>query len=125
SAVAAVASGPITFVANPAQATALLLRSFGAVRNVVLPTIALPVGTIIAVADTALAASIEGPPLVDASRQAEFHADDSPGQIATSGTMVTPVGSVFQTDSVALRMRWPVSWVLRGPALAWMQSVNW
>jgi ATP-dependent DNA ligase len=26
-----------------------------------------------------------------------------------------PVRSIYQTDSVALRMRWPISWALRSP----------
>jgi hypothetical protein len=37
-----------------------------------------------------------------------------------------PVGSVFQTDEVALRMRWPISWALRDArGVAFMTAVNW
>lgn len=119
SAVGAVASGSITYVAALPQALAINLRSFGAFKDMVLPSAALVPGMVICVADAALAAAVEGPPVIDASRQAELHRDTTPGQIV-DGTMVTPVGSVFQTDSVALRLRWPLSWQLRAPGCSRM-----
>ena len=126
SAVAAVASGPITLVAHPAQAMSLQLRSLGTVQNVVLASAALPAGMIIAVADAALAAAIEGPPVIDASRQAELHREDATPQPINGGSgMASPLASIYQLDSVALRLRWQISWCLRAPAIAWMQSVSW
>jgi hypothetical protein len=125
SAVAAVASGPITYIASTAQALAVMVRSLGTFSQIVLPSAALPVGMVIAVADAALAAAIEGPPVIDGSRQAELHREDTTPQPIASGGMATPVASIYQLDSVALRLRWPVSWCLRAPAVAWMQAVNW
>jgi hypothetical protein len=80
---------------------------------------------VICVADAALAASIGGAPQIDSSRQAELHRETSPQPIVSGGVTATPVGSVYQVDSVALRLRWPISWQLRAPALAWMQGVAW
>jgi hypothetical protein len=125
SAVGAVASGPFTYVAAIPQAIALIVRLLGSFRDVVLPSAALPAGMVICVADAALAASIGGAPQIDSSRQAELHRETSPQPIVSGGVTATPVGSVYQVDSVALRLRWPISWQLRAPALAWMQGVAW
>jgi hypothetical protein len=81
---------------------------------------------VIAVAPQALAVVTDGAPQIDSSRQAELHRETSPQPIASGGTMVTPVGSTFQVDSVALRLKYPISWALRASgAVAWMASVNW
>ena len=37
-----------------------------------------------------------------------------------------PIGSMFQTDTIGLRLRWPITWALRASnAIAFMQSVDW
>jgi Phage capsid family len=125
-AVSAVASGPFTYVAAVPQAIALIVRTLGTFKDTVLPSAALPAGMVICVADAALAAAIEGPPVIDVSRQVELHRETNPQPIVSGGVTATPVGSVYQTDSVALRLRWPVSWQLRASgAVSWMSSVNW
>jgi hypothetical protein len=43
--------------------------------------------------------------------------DTAPGDAGTMG----PERSVWQTDSVAVKVRWPVSWALRDPrGVAWL-----
>ena len=121
----AVAGGGITYVAARPQALALAIRTLGTFAYAVLPSSALPSGMVLCIADTALAAAVGGVPRIDASRQAELQRETAPGQIATGGTMVTPVASVFQLNSIALRLVWEVSWMLRAPALAWVSGVNW
>jgi hypothetical protein len=126
SAVGAVASGPITYVAAIPQALAINIRSLGTFKDMVLPSAALAPGMVLCIADAALAAAVEGPPQIDASRMAELHRETAPLPIVSGATMVTPVGSIFQVDSVALRLRWPISWALRASgAVAWMTGVNW
>jgi hypothetical protein len=73
--------------------------------------------TIIAVAANAVVSSISGAPqIVDVTDNALLHEDDAP----------SAVRSLWQTDSVAIRLRWPISWGLRSPGgLAWMQNVTW
>jgi hypothetical protein len=126
SAVATVASGPVTYVAAVPQAIALAVRTLGTFTDKVLPSVALPAGMVICVADAALAASISGEPQIDASRQVELHRETSPLPIVSGGVTATPIGSTYQVDSVALRLRWNVSWQLRNSgAVAWMTGVNW
>jgi HK97 family phage major capsid protein/HK97 family phage prohead protease len=75
--------------------------------------------------------SVEGDaPTFIVSDQATLHLDDSaPLAIGTAGspaTVAAPVRSLFQTDSLGLRMVMQVNWTLRRTGtLAWTQSVTW
>jgi len=60
-------------------------------------------------------------------RWAEGRTERIPQEIVTAGgTPGTSVGSLYQTDEVGLRLRWPISWALRSSnGLAWLTNVNW
>lgn len=69
-------------------------------------------------------------PRFDVSDQAVLHMEDtSPAQIGTTGTpsvVAAPVRSMFQTDSIAIRMILPLNWAMRRDGvIAWTQSVTW
>ena len=70
-------------------------------------------------------------PRFDVSDQATLHFEDTtPLQIATgaqgSGVLATPTRSMFQTDSLALRMVLPMNWAMRRTgSVAWTSSVTW
>jgi hypothetical protein len=114
-------------VASPDAAVALRLRLPQTVEWPVLTSASMAARTVIMVAANTIVSAIEGAPVIDASRQAEFHRNTAPLEIVnSSGTVAVPVGSMFQVDEVALRLRWSVTWALRSSAgLAWMQNVNW
>ena len=121
------ANGDIAIICAPAQAVALALRIPSELAWPVLSSASLAAGVVIATAVSAIVSAIEGPPQIDASQHAELHRDTTPGEITTAaGTIAYPVGSLFQTDEVGLRLRWPVSWGLRSPSgIAWMSGVSW
>jgi len=82
--------------------------------------------------DAADFVSVEGDaPRFDMSDQATLHMEDTtPLQIATgaqgSGVLATPTRSLYQTDSMALRMIMDVNWALRRTGVvAWTQAVTW
>jgi hypothetical protein len=128
SAVAPVASnGEIAFVAPPGQAVGIALKSNREFAYQVLTSSSLAAGTVIAVALNALVGAAEGPPQIDVSIQATIHEETAPGPLVDiGGVMATPIRSMTQTDSVGLRLRWPISWVLRSPAaVAWVEGVAW
>lgn len=91
-----------------------------------------PAGVVILL-DAADFAVIEaGAPRFSVSDQATVHMEDTtPLQLATgaqgSGVLATPARSMFQTDSIALRMTFDVNWghLRATPALAWTQAVTW
>jgi hypothetical protein len=120
-------NGEIVLVASPDAAVALKLRLYGTVQWPVLTSGSLAPKTVIAVAADAVVSAIDGAPVVEASQDAEFHRDTVPQEIvSTPGVVATYVGTMFQTDSVALRLKWPISWALRtSNGVAWMSGVNW
>jgi hypothetical protein len=124
-AIAPVAGGGFLIVAAPQQATALQLRLTQQV-DFIRASDALAVGTVIAIAPRGFVSIFETP-RVDASFEALVHQEDtSPLAIASGATIAAPTRSLFQTNTVGLRMITPVSWALRTPsAVAWMQNVNW
>lgn len=65
----------------------------------------------------------------DMSDQATLHFEDTtPADLVSGspGTVATPQKSLFQTDSLALRMIMPLNWAIRrGGTVAWTQAVTW
>lgn len=69
-------------------------------------------------------------PLFAVSDQATLHMEDTaPAQIGAAGSppvVAAPVRSLFQTDSIGIRMILPMNWALRRTGvLAWAQNVTW
>jgi hypothetical protein len=115
-------NGQIAIVAAPAQAVAINLRLGRQPPYIVLASTTLTPGTIIAVALNALVSAVEGPPEIDSSSDAIIHEESGPSVNIGGGVMAHPLRSFFQSDSVGLRLRWPVTWGLRSPnAIAWME----
>ena len=116
----------IVIVASPDAAVALQMRVFRE-EWPILVSAQLPARTVIMIAVNAIVSAVEGAPQIDASSQASFVPDTVPQEIVTSaGTPATSVGSLYQADEVALRLRWPITWALRASnGLAWMTNVNW
>jgi len=87
-----------------------------------------PAGTVIVI-DAADFVSVTGDgPRFEISDQAVLHMEDSsPTDISTSGTAVAfPAKSMFQTDSLALRLVLPLTWAIRRTGtVAWLTGVTW
>jgi len=68
-------------------------------------------------------------PRFEISDQATLHMEDtSPADLVTGspGTVASPQRSLFQTDSLALRMVMPLNWTnRRAGTVAWVQNVTW
>jgi hypothetical protein len=123
-AIAPVAGAGFFVVAAPAQATALQIGFAREIPNV-MASAALTAGTVIAVASRAFVSIFETP-RIDTAFEALVHEDTAATAISTAGAIAAPTRSLFQTNSVGLRMITPCSWALRATgAVAWVQSVNW
>lgn len=121
----------VMFFASPGlRAAASAWSGGGFSADEIIPTAALPAGTIVAIEAGAIAFSVDGLPKVDVSKETTIHMEDTtPQQIATVGTpnvVAAPVRSLFQTDSVALRLIMRCAWAVRGPNLVQViNSVTW
>lgn len=71
-------------------------------------------------------AGTEGPRL-EISDQATLHMEDTAPQDIVSGSAVpaSPVKSMWQTDSLALRLIMMMNWIMRRPVVAHMSGVQW
>jgi hypothetical protein len=121
-------NAPIIFIASPAQATALrMLPHFP--YEVFASSGLAAAKTVIAIASNALASACDPVPRMNINEQTAVHMNDVPLPIGTAGSpnvVAAPTRSLWQTDSIGLRMVWEVSWGLRAAAgLAWMTNVLW
>jgi hypothetical protein len=119
---AAVASvsgnNPVLLVMAPRQAAAMKVRTdIGQFETYASP--ALPDGTVCALASNALASVGDEAPTFDVSAEAAMHVVDG-------GTPAAPQRALFQTDCLALRLRYSINWCLRSSqGVAFTQGVTW
>ena len=89
-----------------------------------------PLGTVLCL-DAADYVSVSGDtPRFEISDQATLHMEDtSPANIGSAGSppvVAAPVQSMFQTDSLALRLILPMNWAMRRQGVvAWVAGVLW
>jgi hypothetical protein len=71
----------------------------------------------VVIAGGAIAAALSAEPDVEMATTSTLVMDTAPGAAGTAG----PERELFQTESMAVKVRWPVSWVLRDSrAVAWL-----
>jgi HK97 family phage prohead protease/HK97 family phage major capsid protein len=123
----------ISLTQPPAAATALFpfadevaanrLRSF---KLIVSGNV--PLGMVIALDAADFVTAGAESPRFEVSDQATLHMEDTAPTDITGGTPspATPVKSMFQTDSLALRLVWPLNWTLRRTGMvSWLTGVTW
>ena len=91
---------------------------------------ALAANDLIAIACNGLASAVDAVPEVEASRVSTLHMEDAtPLPIGTPGspnTIAAPTRSLWQTDTVGLKIRFNADWALRDSrALAWTAVTGW
>jgi len=100
------------------------LRGFGIIEsgNV-------PLGTVIFLDAADFVVVGEEAPRFEVSDQATLHFEDTnPLDIVSGspGTAASPSKNMFQTDSLALRLIWPLNWELRRTGMvSWVAGVTW
>ena len=113
-------SGPYYIIGTAANIAGMFMRfdTDPDSSRVVYPVVSGAVGAnLIAVAAQAVAAAMSLTPDLETSNTGTLVMDTVPGPAGSAG----PEKSLFQTDSIAIKMRWPVSWILRDPrGVAWL-----
>lgn len=86
---------------------------------------------IVILVDAADFVSVTGDdPRFDVSDQATIHMEDTTplaiGTVGSPNTVAAPTRSLWQTDSIGIRMILPMNWAMRRTGtVAWTQNVNW
>ena len=110
-------------VVNPVQALALTLLASPKFDMPVLRSSDVPVGTVIMIEASSLASAFGGAPEFEVAPYPLLTMEDtSPPADPMTGS---PTKSMFQTDSLGLRVRLRCSWGLRAPQLAWLAGATW
>lgn len=115
--------GPYVLVASPGRAMSMRIRMTRYGANAEQLTVGIVVGTpavgndVLVVAAQALVSAFGLEPEIEAANAAALHMSDTPLAVGTAA----PAKSMFQTDSVALKVRWPMTWALRDSrGVAWL-----
>jgi HK97 family phage major capsid protein/HK97 family phage prohead protease len=86
-------------------------------------------GTVIAIDTADFVTGTGDSPQFEASEQATIHMEDTPtalSAVASPNTVAAPIRSMFQTNSVALRMLMDVTWAMRRSGMVqWISGVTW
>jgi len=118
-AVSAVAgNGKIALVMGAGRAASVGMRTAGVASNVKVYGSSAVGNDVIAIALNGIASALSPTPDVETAKAAQLVMDTAPPVVGTTAAMNK---SMFQTDSLALKIRWPVTWLLRSSvAVAWL-----
>src|SRR5262249_6703865 len=109
----------ICFVCAPPEAVKVSFAMGAEFRIPILASSGVPPKTLIALAPAALCSAADPQPRLEAARDVAMSMDDS-------APVGMPSKSLFQTDSVAVRLVMFVSWGLRAiGAIAYTPNVTW
>jgi hypothetical protein len=119
-----VSNPPYLIVGSPGRAIAMSLRfniDPSVARDVAFFASTAMGNDLCAIAPAAVVCAASPTPDVETANAGTLVMDTVPGAAGTMG----PERSLFQTESIALKVRWPVSWALRNPlGFAWL-TPNW
>lgn len=114
-------NGPYILVTNPGRAMSLRMRIDPSIEELTILGSNAVINDMLAIAPAALVSAFASDPEVETSRAATLHMESASPQPVGS---VAPHRSLWQTDSIAVKVRWPVTWALRDPrGFAWLTPV--
>lgn len=118
----------VVFVAAPQQAAAAAIRKPELAARI-WPSPALAAGTVVALDPAAFVSGFDPLPVIDSSADTVVHMeDDTPAQIGSAGdppVAAAPARSMFQTDTVAVRLIFEMAFALGAPTIASVERVRW
>jgi hypothetical protein len=110
--------GPFVLVGSPGKIASLGMRFNPAADSNISYAMSTAVGNdLLAIAAPAIVAALSPDPDVETASSGTLMMDTAPVAVGTTG----PERELYQTDSIATKVRWPVSWALRDSrAVAWL-----
>jgi hypothetical protein len=125
--VAAFAGAAPILIMSPVQAISLRTVASPLFNIPILESTALAAGTVIIVEPSSFVSAFGTAPEFETVTQPLFHYEDTAPTDITGGTPspAVPVRSLFQTDSIALRMTLRAAWGMRAPHVAFVSGTTW
>ena len=118
----------LLYVTDPASAVKLMFAVGPHFQIPILASSGVSAKTLICLAPTALCSATDPVPRLEAARDAAVHMESASPQDITGGTPspAVPVRSMYQVDSVSIRLTMLASWAMRAPlACAYAANVTW
>ena len=116
-------------VTTAAPATKLRVLASLKFSNEVLSSSSVPAGEVIAIAAGGLVTGYDGTVTIEVTEEPTLHFEDTaPADISTPGApsvVAYPVKSIWQTDSLALKVRGWCAWAVHPGAVAWITGAAW
>jgi Phage capsid family len=117
------ANSPLIYVASPGRALRMKLRLTRDIDGLLIVASNAVINDLLCVVPAALAVIAGTTPEIEVGRESELVMNTSPVDIGAGGA---PVGTVFQSDNIGLKVRFPVTWSRRDPrAFAWCTPTGW
>jgi hypothetical protein len=116
-------NGPLIFVGSPGRALDMKVRLNYEVKDVTVLGSSAVINDLLCVVPDGIVAAIGSDPLIEVSRAATLHMESAtPLPVGTA----SPSRSLWQTDSIGLMVRYPLTWTLRDTrAFAWTTPTGW
>jgi len=114
-------------IMNPVQAVSLRTVASPLFNIPILESTALAAGTVIMIEPSSFVSAFDAAPEFETVTAPLFHYEDTSPQDITGGTPspAVPVRSLFQTDSIGLRMILKAAWGMRAPHIAVVNGATW
>jgi hypothetical protein len=114
----------VVVIAPADVATKLALLASPKFTSPILPTTALPAGTVMVISPSGVAASIPGAATVETSIDTVVHFEDST-PLPLASPVAAPMRSAFQQDIVVVRVRAQAAWAALPGAVQVISGVAW
>lgn len=113
-------AGPYFLITSPGHVASMSMRFVDQVRGLTMLGSPAAGSLMIAVAAQAVAAAFSPNPDVESSKAATLVMNDVGTPVVTGGVTGAPARGLWQTDSIAVKIRWPATWALRDArGVAW------
>jgi hypothetical protein len=111
----------LIYVASPGRALKIKLRMKRDIDDVIVLGSNAVINDLLCIAANALVVAVGAAPRIEANKSAIVHSETVPQAVPAP-----PTRSTFQTDAVALKLTWPVSWTMRDVrGFAWCTPTGW
>ena len=119
--------GQIVFVVAPPRAVTIDFWFYGRLPYLIFSSPALAANDIIAIACNGLASAVSEIPEIEASKLSTLHMEDTtPQPLVSGGVVASPQRSLWQSDTIGIKIRFLADWNLRDArALAWTTVTGW
>ena len=115
-------NGPFVLIGSPGRIAAMMMRFVLVAGNVTVLSSNAVGNDYLCVAPRAMVCALDPEPVIEMASGGTLHMENTtPLDLVSGGGVAAPAKEMFQTESWALKMRWPVTWAVRDPrAVAWV-----